>query len=96
MQSVARVMRELGGGVILNIGPEEGTGLGAPPRAAYLASRHGLLAFTRAAARELAPYNIRVNALCPRPGETGAAVDVAIFLCSPDSEVTGEVISAGG
>lgn len=38
--------------------------------AAYVASKGGLLAFTRAAALELAPQNIKVNAIAPGAIET--------------------------
>lgn len=31
----------------------------------YTAAKHGVLGFMRAAAQELAPHNIRVNAVCP-------------------------------
>jgi NAD(P)-dependent dehydrogenase (short-subunit alcohol dehydrogenase family) len=34
-------------------------------RAAYVASKTGLIGLTRESARELAAYNIRVNAVCP-------------------------------
>ena len=37
---------------------------------AYVASKGGLLAFTRAAALELAPQNIRVNAIAPGAVDT--------------------------
>ena len=37
---------------------------------AYTASKHALVGLTRSAAAELAPLNIRVNAVCPSPIET--------------------------
>ncbi len=67
-QVAGRVFREQGtGGVILNIGdaaPRLTAGTGAT---AYATSKAALLAFTRESARELAPYGIRVHALCPGP-----------------------------
>jgi 3-oxoacyl-[acyl-carrier protein] reductase len=36
-------------------------------RAAYSASKHGLIGLTQALSKELAPYNITVNAVCPGP-----------------------------
>ncbi len=60
-----RVMREQGsGGSILNIG-DAAPLLPGENSAIYAATKAGLKALTRAAARELAPYAIRVNALCP-------------------------------
>src|SRR5512139_3848336 len=59
MQSAGRVMREAGGGVIINVAPIAGRA-GQPDRAAYVASKVGLVGLTRQAAAELAPHNIRV------------------------------------
>ncbi len=42
--------------------------------AAYAASKHAVIGFTRAAARELGPRKIRVNAVCPGWVETGPAL----------------------
>jgi NAD(P)-dependent dehydrogenase (short-subunit alcohol dehydrogenase family) len=62
---VARQMRELGQGVILNLVDTAPQIMAAPGRSAYAASQTGLLAFSQAAARELIAYNIRVHTLCP-------------------------------
>jgi len=69
-QAVAPIMREGGGGVIVNIASIAGRAQGLADRAAYVASKTGLVGFTKEAARELAPYGIRVNAVCPGIIET--------------------------
>lgn len=78
-QSVARVMREQGGGVILNIGAVDGENPGGE-RAAYLAAKAGALAFSRAAAEELAPHGIRVLAMETRREDLDGGVAEALRL----------------
>lgn len=56
--------KEQGGGRIVNIVSAQ-VGVVEPNRAAYIASKTGLLGLTRAMAVELAPDNIRVNAVGP-------------------------------
>jgi 3-oxoacyl-[acyl-carrier protein] reductase len=64
-QAAGRLMRPQGGGVIVNIASIAGRAFGLRDRAAYVASKTGLIGFTRECAREFAAYNIRVNAVCP-------------------------------
>lgn len=64
-QTVGRSMKEQGGGAIVNIASIAGRAAGLRDRSAYVASKTGLVGFTRECAREFAAYNIRVNAVCP-------------------------------
>jgi NAD(P)-dependent dehydrogenase (short-subunit alcohol dehydrogenase family) len=64
-QSVGRMMQPQGGGVIVNIASIAGRAAGLRDRSAYVASKAGLIGFTKECAREFATYNIRVNAVCP-------------------------------
>lgn len=60
------------GGRIVNISSILGK-FGVPGYAAYCTSKHAVVGFTRAAALELAPRRITVNALCPGWVETDMA-----------------------
>ncbi len=67
-QSAGRVMRARGTGVIINLitAPERARG----SKAAFAASMSGLEAFTRQAARELAPYGVQVYSVENVPEKT--------------------------
>lgn len=69
-QVAGRIMRAAGGGVIVNIASIAGHNIPLPNRASYVASKAGLIGFTRECAREFAAYGIRVNAVCPGVIET--------------------------
>jgi NAD(P)-dependent dehydrogenase (short-subunit alcohol dehydrogenase family) len=63
LQAAARVMRDHGGSII-NVTSRLAS-IGVSTMGVYSASKGAMLSLTRAAAVELAPYNIRVNAVAP-------------------------------
>lgn len=101
MQSVGRVMRDRGGGIIINIISISGDTV-ALDRSAYVASLFGLIGLTRQAARELFGYGIRVHAVGRGLGRfqnsgTTVPADLSravLYLCSPGaSHLTGNIVN---
>jgi NAD(P)-dependent dehydrogenase (short-subunit alcohol dehydrogenase family) len=93
-------MRDHGGGVIVNTASIPTTMV--PGHGAYGASKAGVLALSRAAAREHLGDGIRINTICPgpvdtmmsrAPGETDADRDARIQTQHPLGRVatTGEI-----
>jgi 2-hydroxycyclohexanecarboxyl-CoA dehydrogenase len=56
-------------GAIVNISSDAGR-VGSSGEAVYSAAKGGVIAFTKAVAREVAQYGIRVNCVCPGPTDT--------------------------
>ncbi len=63
-QAAAKIMKEQGGGVILNASSMVGT-YGQPSGVGYPTSKFAVNGITKSLARELGPDNIRVNAVSP-------------------------------
>jgi len=81
VRSVAPVMRDNGGGVILNVGSTAGI-RPRPGLTWYNATKGAVNLASKSLAVELAPWKIRVNAICPVIGETGL---LEAFMGMPDT-----------
>lgn len=68
-QAAARVMKENGGGKIINVASSDGF-RPAHTRSVYSTAKAAVMTVTKAFAGELAQYNIRVNAIAPGAIET--------------------------
>jgi len=84
MRALAPLMRDGGGGSIVNIG--SAAGMTGHFSAAYSSSKWGLRGLTKVAAMEFAPWQIRVNAIHPGivntaivPGDTAFSTAMSRF-----------------
>ena len=78
-------MATRGGGAVVNVASVAGLS-GGVSMTGYVASKHGLIGLTRAAARESAKAGVRVNAVCPGATDTSmiAAIEAGISPSDPD------------
>ncbi len=97
MQSVGRIMKQNGSGRIINLIRLEEA---AATEAAYAASMYGLIALTRAAAKELDPFGVQVHAVTRGMAEFHAAdpavprelSKAVLYLCR--SSLNGQIVNA--
>ena len=75
IDAVAPIMKEQGGGKIINLSSVLGV-MGMGTYSVYCASKAAVNYMTKATAIELAPHNIRVNAILP--GNTATPMNLAI------------------
>jgi len=64
-QRAAAIFRDHGSGCIINMSSLAGRSVSVTAGSHYTAAKAGMLGLTRHMARTLAPYNVRVNAVCP-------------------------------
>ncbi|GAA0908019.1 D-threitol dehydrogenase [Virgisporangium ochraceum] len=89
-QAFGRQMLEAGGGSIVNVASVAGL-MGIADRAAYNASKHGLVGLTRTLAVEWGGRGVRVNAVCPGWVKTEMDDDAQASALYVDSDITDHV-----
>ena len=68
-KAVLPIMAEQGGGSVVNLASDAGR-VGSSGEAVYSAAKGGVIAFTKAIARESARHGVNANAVCPGPTDT--------------------------
>lgn len=68
-KAVLPAMAEQGFGSIVNVASDAGR-VGSSGEAVYSGAKGGVIAFTKAIAREMARHQVSVNAICPGPTDT--------------------------
>lgn len=94
MQAAAEVMRERGGGRIVNIASIAGKGFPGTSNIAYAGSKGAVIAMTRIAAHALGKHNINVNAVCPGVTRTELYYQVVRERSESTGRLEAEVMEA--
>lgn len=94
MKAVLPVLRERGGGSIVNVASVAGF-IGDANIAPYVASKHAVIGLTRSAAIGAAADGITVNAVCPSPIETRMMRSLETGLGAEDPESVKAMIAQG-
>jgi 2-hydroxycyclohexanecarboxyl-CoA dehydrogenase len=68
-KAVLPIMAEQGSGTVVNLASDAGR-VGSSGEAVYSAAKGGVIAFTKASAREMARHQVNVNCVCPGPTDT--------------------------
>jgi NAD(P)-dependent dehydrogenase (short-subunit alcohol dehydrogenase family) len=89
-QAAARAMKESGGAIVQTGSMWAIQAIGATPSAAYSAANAGVHAMVRNLAIELAPFNIRINAVAP------AVVETPVYNTFMSAEQVREVLPTFG
>ncbi len=69
LKAVLPIMAEQRYGKVVNLGSDAGR-VGSSGEAVYSAAKGGVIAFTKAMAREMARHQVNVNCVCPGPTDT--------------------------
>jgi len=94
LRHVLPVMLRQGAGTIVNSASITAI-FGGPRMPAYVASKHGVLGLTKAAAADVARFGVRVNAVCPGPVETRMMRSLEAQRNPADPAALGAAIRAG-
>jgi NAD(P)-dependent dehydrogenase (short-subunit alcohol dehydrogenase family) len=74
-----------GGGTVVNVASVSGAFVGQAQRAAYCASKAGVVGLTRSVAADFADQGIRANAVCPGPVATPWGPKLAATARDPEA-----------